>query len=84
MSVWCQDDTGSWHQVPTERSGQYLLLDMDGTQATYCIIWQKANLLLLCFSVLGALALAVLLLLIHRRRKRKKASKDSVAFASKS
>lgn len=84
VSVWCQDDTGSWHQVPTERSGQYLLLDMDGTQATYCIIWQKANLLLLCFSVLGALALAVLLLLIHRRRKRKKASKDSVAFASKS
>ena len=70
--VWQQRD-GQWRPVEATLNGQYLLVDMTGTQGVFCIAPQ-AEVPWLLPAALGAGGLAVLLLvLLNRRRKKKRA-----------
>lgn len=76
--LWQYRD-GQWVLVEAVRSGSYLLLDMEGTQGTFCIQAREGGMWMV-LPALGALALILLALtLIRRKKKTAKAAKQKPA-----
>lgn len=70
-SVW-RLDGGSWQNVPFEKSGQYLLLEMTGTENTFCIQPQQTDIMPIVIIAAAAVAVIVIIILIVRAVKKKK------------
>ena len=66
-TVW-QYRAERWERVETARNGQYLLLEMEGTQGTFCVQPRRDTPWILPAAAAGAAA-AVLLTVRKRRRK---------------
>ena len=76
--VWRLED-GQWRPVEAGQNGQYLLLTMEGTQGTFCVVSQASQLPWLLIG--GGGALAALLVLAGRRIKTRRAVKASASAA---
>lgn len=76
--VWRLED-GQWRPVEAGQNGQYLLLTMEGTQGTFCVVSQASQLPWLLIG--GGGALAALLVLAGRRIKNRRAVKASASAA---
>lgn len=70
-AVW-RLDNGSWQSVPFERSGQYLLLKMTGTENTFCIQPQQTDILpIIIIAALAAVVIVVIVVIVKVFKKKK-------------
>ncbi len=76
--VWRLED-GQWQAVEAGQNGQYLLLTMEGTQGTFCVVPQASQLPWPLIG--GGAALATLLVLAGRHIKNRRAVKASAPAA---
>lgn len=74
-AVW-QYENGRWRQVDAVRNGQYLLLDMTGTQGVFYVQPQSGGAWMIPAAA-GVVALAVFLLIAGRHHKKKRGVKAS-------
>lgn len=72
-AVWQYRD-GQWRETEAVRNGQYLLLSMEGTEGTFCILPQTENRWLLPAAGGGVLLAAAILAAKKHRNKRKTAA----------
>lgn len=66
---------GVWTELESKSRGQYLQVDMTGTQAYFCIVEEKANMMLIVGSIAGAAAAVILLIIIIKKAKALKKKK---------
>lgn len=60
---------GAWTVLESKSRGQYLQVDMTGTQAYFCIVEEKANIMLVAGCAAGAAAAVLLLIIIIKKAK---------------
>lgn len=70
-SVW-RLDNGSWQSVSFEKSGQYLLLEMTGTENTFCIQPHQTDIMPILIIAAAAVVVIVIIILIVKAVKKKK------------
>lgn len=68
-TVWQLVD-GKWQHIDCVRSGQYLLLEMTGTEGTFCIYPQQTETLPLVFIAASAAAVAVIVIIAIKAKKK--------------
>lgn len=70
--VWIMED-GAWKSVSSEQNGKYMLAEMLGTEAVFCIA--NPDIAWIPFAVGGAtvIAIVIIVLSVRRAKKRKKA-----------
>lgn len=71
---------GSWTELESKVRGQYLQVEMTGTQEYFCVVEQSSNtMVIVCIAAGAAAVFAVLLLLVRKARahRRKKADRKS-------
>ena len=68
-AVW-QYRNGQWQQVEAVENGRYLLLAMEGTQATFCIQPQPGGSWTILAAAVGAAVLAALLVIVGKKKKK--------------
>lgn len=66
---------GVWTELESKSRGQYLQVDMTGTQAYFCIVEEKANMMLIVGSIAGAAAAVIFLIIIIKKAKALKKKK---------
>lgn len=67
-------ENGQWEKTETVRNGQYLLVDMEGTEGTFCL-QERTELPWLLPAVGAGLLLLLLLITAGKRRKKRKAAR---------
>lgn len=71
---------GVWTQLESKERGQYLQIDMIGTQEVFCIVKAESHTIIIVVGAVGAAALLVLLTVLvifirkHKAKKHKKTS----------
>lgn len=78
-NVWVMDG-GSWKQISAEQNGKYMLAEMDGTDAVFCIASPETR--WIPFAAGGAAAVIVLIVVLNVRKARKR-KKEKTAVNSK-
>ena len=67
--VWgCKD--GIWRELESKARGEYLQVDMAGTEQIFCIVQQTSSLWIIIAGTAGGLVLVALLVLVGKKRKR--------------
>lgn len=76
-NVWVMDD-GSWKPISAEQNGKYMLAEMEGTEATFCISSPETR--WIPFAAGGAAAVVVLIAVLNiRKAKKRKKEKSAVS-----
>lgn len=78
-NVWIMDG-GSWKQISAEQNGKYMLAEMEGTEAVFCIASPETR--WIPFAAGGAAAVIVLIVALNVRKARKH-KKEKTAVNSK-
>lgn len=78
-NVWVMEG-GSWKQISAEQNGKYMLAEMDGTDAIFCIASPETR--WIPFAAGGAAAVIVLIVVLNVRKARKR-KKEKTAVNSK-
>lgn len=78
-NVWVMDG-GSWKQISAEQNGKYMLAEMEGTEAVFCIASPETR--WIPFAAGGAAAVIVLIVVLNIRKARKR-KKEKTAVNSK-
>lgn len=78
-NVWVMDK-GSWKQLSAEQNGKYMLAEMTGTEALFCIASPETR--WIPFAAGGAAAVVVLIVVLNIRKARKR-KKERTAVKSK-
>lgn len=67
---------GAWTKLESKVRGQYLQVDMIGTNEVFCLVDERADLvLIMCGAAAGAVVLALVVLLLKGGKKRRKNKK---------
>lgn len=73
-AVW-RLDNGSWQSVSFERSGQYLLLEMTGTENTFCIQPQQTDILPFIIIAAAVIVVVIIIVIVGAFKKKKAKAK---------
>jgi hypothetical protein len=75
-AVYLQNDDGSWEEISYSEYGQYIQVEMQGDNATYCIV--SGELSTTRIIIIAAAVAVILLLIIVKKRKERRAKSKSV------
>ncbi|MCM1168010.1 MAG: hypothetical protein NC401_18665, partial [Ruminococcus sp.] len=79
-AVW-RLDNGSWRSVPFEKNGQYLLLEMTGTENTFCVQPLKTDftpIIVIAAAIIAVTAIIIVAVKSVRKKRAKSEKKTTV------